>query len=419
MLPARTPSAAVKENLLPRSMKIPRLAIISTHPIQYYAPIFQALVRSGKLCVRVFYTWSQTASAEVADSGFGRTIRWDIPLLEGYEFEFVPNVARRPGTDHFFGLRNPSLNRAVESWQPDAVLVFGWNSEAHLRALLHFKQRIPVFFRGDSTLLNRRPGWRTLARKLYLNWVYRHVDVAIAVGANNRDYYEWCGLAPEQIAFAPHAIDTERFADPQGQHEGTAQQWRAQLGIAPQARVVLFAGKLQVQKDPFLLLAAFLTCEAAGHLVFVGHGALESELRARAAGHSNVHFLPFQNQLAMPAVYRLGDVFILPSCSETWGLALNEAMACGRALIASDRAGGTRDLVKEGINGWAFRSGDLVGLTSVIRRALTCQESQLRSMGEAARQESSRWSIREAALGIERAVMCYVFDSSRAPLPSA
>src|SRR5258708_23672139 len=117
-------------------MKIVRLAIISTHPIQYYAPIFQALARSTIVQPRVFFTWSQTAGAGVADSGFGRTIKWDIPLLNGYEFEFVPNTAKRPGTEHFRGLRNPGLNRAIEAWRADAVLVFGWNSQAHLGALV-------------------------------------------------------------------------------------------------------------------------------------------------------------------------------------------------------------------------------------------------------------------------------------------
>src|SRR6185437_5176999 len=121
-----------------------QLAIVSTHPIQYYAPIFQTLARSTTLAPRVFYTWSQTSSAAVADTGFDRAITWDIPLLEGYEHEFVPNLAARPGTDHFDGLRNPGLIPAIESWGAEAVLVFGWNLHSHLRALRHFKGRIPV-----------------------------------------------------------------------------------------------------------------------------------------------------------------------------------------------------------------------------------------------------------------------------------
>src|SRR5437868_4078106 len=125
------------------------LAIVSTHPIQYYAPIFQTLAQSGTVRPRVFFTWSQTQAGAVADPGFGRVVRWDIPLLDGYEFEFVPNVANRPGTERFWGLRNPGLVGAIENWGARAVLVFGWNSHAHLGAMRYFKGRVPVLFRGD------------------------------------------------------------------------------------------------------------------------------------------------------------------------------------------------------------------------------------------------------------------------------
>ena len=386
-------------------MKILRLAVVSTHPIQYYSPIFQSLARSQNLVPRVFYTWSQTAADGVVDRGFERTITWDIPLLEGYEYEFVPNTASRPGTDHFRGLRNPGLVDAIEAWKADAVLVFGWNLQSHLDVMRHFKGRIPVFFRGDSTLLNPAPWWRAIARRAVLSWVYRHIDVAVAVGSNNRDYYSWCGVPAERIALAPHAIDTRRFADPQGLHAQRAAQWREEMGIPATARVVVFAGKFQWQKDPLLLVEAFTRCKVSGHIVFVGNGVLEAQLRAAADGRAGIHFLPFQNQQAMPAVYRLGEVFVLPSRSETWGLALNEAMAARRSLIASSRVGGARDLVVEGVNGWTFQSGDAGQLAGVLDKALGCATAALDAMGAASERASERWSIDAAAGGIEAAVL--------------
>ena len=384
-----------------------RLAIVSTHPIQYYAPIFQLLARSDGLSVKVFYTWSQAAAGSVEDAGFGRSITWDIPLLEGYEFEFVPNVARRPGTGHFWGLRNPGLTGAIEAWDADAVLVFGWNAASHLAALRYFKGRLAVFFRGDSTLLDRSSWWRMIARRGVLSWVYRHVDVAVAVGSNNRDYFGWCGLSPEQIAFAPHAIDAKRFADPDGIHQARAAQWRQELKIPAGARTLVYAGKLVPKKDPLLLLEAFVSCGVPGHLVFVGDGALEQQLYARAAGRTDIHFLPFQNQQAMPAVYRLGDLFVLPSRGpgETWGLALNEAMASGRPLIAGSKVGGARDVVAEGVTGWMFESSNLSQLTAVVKHALTCDQATLDAMSRAAEQASARWSVEAAAASLETAVL--------------
>jgi glycosyltransferase involved in cell wall biosynthesis len=399
-------------------MKKLRLAIVSSHPIQYYAPIFQALGRSKSVQPRVFYTWSQTTDAPAMDPGFGRAIHWDIPLLEGYEYEFVPNLAKRPGTNHFLGLHNPGLSPTIEQWGADAILVFAWNLRSHLGVLRHFKGTIPVFFRGDSTLLKRTKWWRAAARRIFLTWVYRHIDVPIAVGSNNRDYFRWCGVPENRIAFAPHAVDTARFSDPDGRHRARADQQLRELGIAPDETVLLFAAKFIWEKDCLLLLEAFLQVQARGHLVLVGNGPFEADLRARSAGRSNVHFLPFQNQQAMPAVYRLGQVFILPSRSETWGLGLNEAMASGCAVIASSQVGAARDLIKDGVNGWLFEAGSREHLTAVIEKAFACSLPVLRDMGDAARRESSRWSIESAAQGIERAVIesAGVSDDSAVPL---
>jgi glycosyltransferase involved in cell wall biosynthesis len=396
-----------------------RLAIITTHPIQYYAPVFHALERSAAIQPRVFYTWSQTADTQVADPGFGRLVSWDIPLLTGYEFEFVPNLARRPGPLHFRGIVNPGLIPAIEAWRADAVLVFGWSCESHLRALRHFKGRLPVLFRGDSNLLDSPSGWRRLARRAVLTWVYSHIDVAIAVGSNNHDYYRWCGLPEARVLFAPHAIDVQRFSDPHGAHAERAARWRQELGLTEDARVILFAGKMQAKKDPLLLLESFLAAGLPGELVLAGSGELEGPLRARAHGQRNVHFLPFQNQLAMPAVYRLADVFVLPSRGpgETWGLALNEAMACGRAVIAGSRVGGARDLVLPGTNGWVFESGSGAQLTSVIREALERDAQTLRAMGQAAQQLAARGSIEAAAAGIEAAVLRTVAERGRGSGP--
>ena len=388
-------------------MQRAKLAIISTHPIQYYAPVFRTLAAYHALDVRVFFTWSQAAGSTLFDHGFGAEVKWDIPLVDGYAHQFVRNVADRPGSHHFHGIRNPTLLDEIEAWGPDAILVYGWNCHSHLQALRHFKGRVPVLFRGDSTLLDERSWWRGLLRRGFLRWLYRHVDVAVAVGSNNRDYFTWCGIPLQRIALAPHSIDTVRFAAEAVTQEHRAHEWRQQLGIHAEAIVFLFAGKLQPKKDPGLLLEAFKTLKSRAHLIFVGNGETEGELKAQASRSENVHFLPFQNQSLMPVVYRLGNVFVLPSRGpgETWGLALNEAMATGRAIIASSKVGGARDLIQPGINGWIFKSGDRRALEGALGQAADCGLGGLAAMGNAARALSERWSTEKSARAIHDAVL--------------
>jgi len=390
-----------------KSVRKWKLAIIVTHPIQYYSPVFRALALRESLDLRVFYTWSQTHSGEYADKGFGRNIKWDIPLLDGYTYEFVPNVAKSPDIEHFWGLRNPTLIGAIEAWAPDALLVYGWNLWTHLKVLLHFSRKVPILFRGDSTLLDRLPPIRALARRTLLRWVYGHVDVALAVGQNNFDYFRWCGLPSHRIVIAPHSIDIERFSDENTGYSEQARAWRRELSIPENAVAFLFAGKMQRKKDPLLLLSAFMQLNEKSHLVLVGTGDLESTLRELAKYRPNIHFMPFQNQSLMPAVYRIGDLFILPSCGpgETWGLALNEAMASSRAIAVSDKVGGAADLVSNDLNGWTFESGNLAALVEILQKAADLGRDRLHDIGAIGRKIISQWSSEESADRIGRAVL--------------
>ena len=90
------------------------------------------------------------------DPDFKKTITWDIPLLEGYEYEFIENIAKDKGSHHYNGIINPGLICKIKEWAPDAILLYGWNFKSHLKVMRYFKNKIPVWFRGDSTLLDKQ-----------------------------------------------------------------------------------------------------------------------------------------------------------------------------------------------------------------------------------------------------------------------
>lgn len=332
-----------------------RLAIITTHPIQYYAPLFRLLAQRNRLQVKVFYTWGEQAKEQIFDPGFGKQRSWDIPLFDGYEFEFVKNVSTAPGSSHFKGIINPDLAERIELFKPDALLLFGWAFDSHLKILRLFKGVVPIYFRGDSTLLDEAKGFslNKIVRRLFLKWVYRHIYKALYVGTNNKAYYKAHGLKEAQLLHAPHAIDNKRFDDSNGKYSEDAKAWKRLLNIPDGKPTILFAGKLENKKNPFFLVEAAKNFPQL-HFIIAGNGVLENEIKNVAAGLPNITLLPFQNQTKMPVLYRLADVFALPSAGpgETWGLALNEAMACGRVVIASNKCGGAIDLIEEGKNGF-------------------------------------------------------------------
>jgi glycosyltransferase involved in cell wall biosynthesis len=380
-----------------------RLAIVTSHPIQYNAPWFRLLAKSENVTLQVFYTWSQSAAGAKFDPGFGKVIEWDIPLLEGYEYTFVENTAEDPGTHHFKGIVNPNLNRLIKDWQPDAILVFGWSFKSHLSCMRYFHKKVPIIFRGDSTLLDENGGIKKTLRRIFLKWVYRYIDFALYVGSNNKNYFEAHGVKQSQLIFAPHAIDNDRFADTDGKFSQQAAIWRHELGFKKDDIVVLFAGKLEPKKDPAIILEMARRLSGTQFkFLLIGNGVMEQELKHSAEVLENVKFLDFQNQSNMPAVYRLSDIFLLPSVGpgETWGLAVNEAMACGKPVITSDKVGCATDLVINAENGYIFSAGNADDLE---RGLLQCRDlEKLKLMGQHSLKEIKKWNFNAIADSIEK-----------------
>lgn len=382
-----------------------RIAIISTHPVQYNAPLFKMISQTGDVTIKVFYTWGDTVLERKYDPGFEKEIEWDIPLLEGYDYVFVKNTAKKKGSHHFNGIINPGLVKMLAEWKPTAILVFGWGFKSHFAVMRTFKGKVPILFRGDSTLLDEKPGIKRIFRRWFLRWVYRYVDVALYTGTNNRNYFLAHGLKLQQLTYAPHAVDNSRFRDLHNGFEHEAAALRNQLGYHDEDIVLLFAGKFEPKKNPFFLLKILQRIKDSRlKLLFAGGGVLEKELK-EAASDKRIKFLGFQNQRAMPVIYRVADLFILPSAGpgETWGLALNEAMACGKPVIASDKVGGAIDLIKQGENGIIIRENDTAGLDDLLLKLLKDKRA-LEIMGNKSEEIVRDFSLQQVTLSLLKTI---------------
>jgi glycosyltransferase involved in cell wall biosynthesis len=217
----------------------------------------------------------------------------------------------------------------------------------------------------------------------------------LVAGAANRAYYEAFGVEPHRLFPCPHSIDVGRFCEPADAFELEAAKWRQQLGISRDRFVLLFAGKFERKKRPLELMRAVqaLTGPPEPLLVMVGSGELEVAVKILAASDpKRFRVLPFQNQSRMPVVYRLGDLFVLASSfGETWGLAVNEALACGRPVLVSDRVGCATDVVNASC-GWVLSRAD----PSALVRALTeisKNPNKLLEMGRAATKRAWSYDI--------------------------
>jgi glycosyltransferase involved in cell wall biosynthesis len=353
----------------------------------------------------VFYLWD-FGVVETKDPGFGITLEWDIPLLEGYPYSFIRNISKDPGNHHFLGYINPSLSARVVSWKPDVIFLMNYAFLSYFLLLADPRTwGLPILFRGDSHDIGRRGTlWISLS-KLIRRIVFARFSAFLDVGENNRAYIISSGVPRSKLFRSPHAIDNCRFQEARPAALREAQILRSKLAVGADQVLIAFVGKLIAIKRPFDLLQAFSMLpqdlRARAALLFVGEGKLKSELRSasRASRLENVNFLDFQNQSAMPSIYAAADLLVLPSQNETWGLVVNEAMNLSCPAVVSDHVGCSPDLILPDRTGWIFPTGNVQALRDCLHRAIS-DPSQLKQMGMNAAKHISAFSYDAASAGL-------------------
>jgi len=385
------------------------LAILTSHPIQYFAPLFREIAR--RVETTVFFAHKATPVQQAA-AGFGKAFDWDIDLTTGYSCEFLRNVAREPGSHHFVGCDTPEIGQKL-SGRFDALLVTGWNLKSYWQGVWAAKSRgIPVMVRGDSHLDTPRGLAKRLVKGVTYPAVLRLFDAALCVGQRNNAYYQHYRYPAERLFHSPHCVDTERFAA--GATSEARAALRARLGIGPDEKAVLFTGKLVPFKQPLDVVAAAALVRSQGlllHVIVAGSGPLEQELRSGASAMNvPLHVLGFQNQTHMPAAYAAADVLALSSSSrETWGLVCNEALACGRPIVVSDSCGCAPDLTGDCTAGRAFPVGDVAALSRALTEVL-CSPPR----PDAIAAKSAAYSVCAAADGVQKA-LAYLLAEQDSP----
>src|ERR1700686_189677 len=158
-----------------------RVAIVVSHPIQYFAPWFRELAQLPDIDLKVFYC-CDWGGKEYSDPGFNQTVEWDIPLLAGYVHEFLP-VARRPERLGFWGTDNPNVSVALDRFEPDVLVVFGDAPRATWRvAFWARRHRRPLLLYSDSNIGVVPTWWKRTLKGLVVRQFYRHVDGALCIG---------------------------------------------------------------------------------------------------------------------------------------------------------------------------------------------------------------------------------------------
>jgi Glycosyltransferase len=375
-----------------------RTVIVTTHPIQYQAPLFRDLAK--RVDLTVLFMMRETPEGQAA-SGFGVEFDWDTPLLEGYHHVFANNVAAAPSINRRNGIVLQDHELLLASYRPNAVITMGWFPRGYLQIIGWAKSaNLPLVCRGESNLLSNRSLTKKTAKSIFFPRFFRQFDAFAVIGQRNREFYRHYGVPERKLYDAPYSVDTPFFETAFAQHRTPVRKpgpWR-----------IGFAGKLIPKKRPIDLVSAAAACESKGRIqiVIIGNGPLRAELDALARkSRVAIEFRGFLNQSEIVGKgYADLDAIVLPSGeNETWGLVINEAMTGGIPAIVSDMVGCAPDLIEPGETGYEFQVGDIRQLSERI----DCLIGRLEfgyDFSDAVRRRMSNYSLARTVAGIESAL---------------
>lgn len=389
-----------------------RLRFIISHPIQYFSPLFRQLAQQPELDFEVWYC-SDEGVADNHDIGFGTTLTWDIPLLEGYKYRFFPNLARRASIHYgFMGLWNPGLFEAMSQSEKNTVFILhGWNYITHLIVLLRtrFFGHL-LILRGDNPdhhdrMLNP---FKQLLKQLVLRPLLLLPQRILYAGKRNFLFFKMYGIPDSKLAFAPHSVDNNRFRIPSEERNSLRSRLRFEYKIPESAIVVISPAKFIPKKRlQDIIQAIALTRNNNIYLVLAGEGKSREYLQSMANDllPNKVILTGFINQSEMPAHYAMSDIICMASgLGETWGLAINEGMNAELPVIISDLCGCADDLVIPERNGYIYPCRDTDKLAYYIN-ILAADPDLRKKMGKESLAIIDDYSITATCEGVKSTVI--------------
>ena len=329
-----------------------RILILKDIAAPYRIPLFNELASRDGVDLRVVFLSRNDP-------------RRNYPFYES-EFRFDARVL--PGFELHRGLRwvvfSRGAVRELRRFRPDVVVVGGWVQPAFWQAILWSRRaRVPHVLWIESTLRDERSGRRPL--EAAKRFAVGSAAAFLVPGRAAAEYVESLGAPRDRMAIAPNAADLGLFERRVAEALGRRAELRAERGL--EGCVFLCVSRLSREKGVDVLARAF--DGVPGQLVLVGDGPDEALVRSVAP--VGARLLGRVERDELPEWYAAADCFVMPSRSETWGMAMNEAAAAGLPIVASQAPGAAYDLVDEGVNGFRVPVGDVEALRAALTRVAT------------------------------------------------
>lgn len=372
-----------------------RLVILTEIISPYRIPLFNCLAQEPGIDLHVLFL-------SESDPGLRQ---WKV-YKEDIKFSYEVLPSRRMRLGSYNVVLNGRVVHSLRQVSPQAILCGGYNYVASWQALLWARaQGVPFVLWSESNRYDARPG-RALIEMLKAEFL-RNCDGFLVPGQAAHDYLRLLKIREDGIFVAPNAVDNDLFGALALAARKDACAMRRKLDLPD--RYFLFVGRLVEEKGVFELLRAYAGLDfrlrSEVGLVFVGDGPCRARLQDEAknlAGEA-IKFAGFVHREQLPAYYALAETFVLPTYTDTWGLVVNEAMACGLPVIVSRVAGCVADLIREGWNGLIVEPRDISSVRSAME-ILATQKDLCANMGVHAARRIAVFSPRAWSAAVADAI---------------
>jgi 1,2-diacylglycerol 3-alpha-glucosyltransferase len=254
---------------------------------------------------------------------------------------------------------NPQVVMYPGVLEPGYQTVAVWSKLKNVPGILHYdtwhdyKPRVP---------------WQQFLKGSIYNYFYKYAFVA---GQHSKDYLISMGFPEQNISVGCDVVDNDYFKEKSMSFKNQT-ILREQEGL--QENYFLVVARYSPEKDHKTLLQAYRQYLDRGfdwQLVLIGEGPIRQSIEDQINTLNLADHVIQKGWISYPKIpiyYAFARCLILPSSSEPWGLAVNEAAACGLPLILSNKCGCAPELCMPGRNGFIFEAGDAEQLCECMTR---------------------------------------------------
>lgn len=336
-----------------------KIGIVITHPTQFDVPIY----RLGKDIIEVIYTDASMVK-ELYDPEIQRIVTFQKGNLEGYTYEVLS-----PGKKGLI-----YLYKKIKERKYDLLITNGYNNKSYLIAALAGK----LFcnknaLRLDTVLHNNHHFFKKIYKKLIFILIRKIYNQFFVVSTLAKTFLNNYSVLDSNIAFYGYISDSLFFSSSSNISEEEKSSLKFKYDIKQNQKILLCISKHNEREAPFDTITAFARLnDPSLHLLLIGDGPLHLRLqeKSKQLNIKNISFAGYINFTILPKYYAIANVFIHDSHNEPWGVSVQEAIACGVSVIASNKVGSSYDLIENGVNGFVFEAGNIQELTQKMSQVL-------------------------------------------------